>query len=109
MNWRIKKITLVIGILDDKPFQSIFQSLLPHCSQVILTEPKIDRRMSPKMMIDVAKALVQDTKIVMDVGEAVRHAIQMHTKRWHCVHCRFPLCGWRSKRGTDGNGHFWLN
>jgi len=71
-----KPITLVIGILDDKPYQSILQSLLPHCRRVILTEPKIDRRLSPDKMVDMAKALVPDTKIILDVGAAVRHAIE---------------------------------
>jgi dihydrofolate synthase / folylpolyglutamate synthase len=71
-----KKITLVIGILDDKPYQSILQSLLPHCRRVILTEPKIDRRLSPEKMIDMAKSLVPDTEIVLDVGTAVRHAMK---------------------------------
>ena len=70
-----EKITLVIGVLDDKPYQSILQSLLPHCRRVILTEPKIDRRLSPEKMMDLAKSLVPDTEIVLDVGAAVRHAI----------------------------------
>ncbi|MFZ2633263.1 MAG: folylpolyglutamate synthase/dihydrofolate synthase family protein [Desulfosalsimonadaceae bacterium] len=72
-----KKITLVIGILDDKPYQSILQSLLPHCRRVVLTEPKIDRRLSPGKMMDLAKSLVPDTEIVLDVGAAVRHAISI--------------------------------
>ncbi|RJP87676.1 MAG: bifunctional folylpolyglutamate synthase/dihydrofolate synthase [Desulfobacteraceae bacterium] len=72
-----KEITLVIGVLDDKPFQSILQSLLPHCRRVILTEPKIDRRMPPEKMFDLAKSLVGDTEIVMDVGAAVRHALKI--------------------------------
>jgi dihydrofolate synthase/folylpolyglutamate synthase len=71
-----KHITLVIGILDDKPYASILQSLLPHCQRVILTEPKIDRRLSPNKMINMAKALVPDTKIILDVGAAVRHAVE---------------------------------
>jgi dihydrofolate synthase/folylpolyglutamate synthase len=43
---------------------------------VILTEPKIDRRLSPDKMMDMAKALVPDTKIILDVGAAVRHAYE---------------------------------
>ncbi len=72
-----KKITLVIGILDDKPYQSILQSLLPHCSRVILTEPKINRKLSPEKMIDIARSIIRDTEIIRDVGAAVRHAIKI--------------------------------
>lgn len=70
-------ITLVIGILDDKPYPSILHSLLPHCRRVVLTEPKIDRKLPPENFFNLARALVQDTEIVRDVGDAVRHALQI--------------------------------
>ncbi len=74
-----KKITLVIGILDDKPFESIMQSLLPYCTRVILTEPDIDRSLSPETLIPYTKAIVKDTVIVKKVASAVTHAIATTT------------------------------
>ena len=71
-----KKITLVIGILDDKPFESIMQSLLPNCTRVILTEPDIDRSLSPEKLMPLTQAIVKNTVIVKDVASAVTHAIE---------------------------------
>ena len=71
-----KKITLVIGILDDKPFESIMQSLLPYCTRVILTEPDIDRSLSAEALMPYTKSIVKDTFIVKKVASAVTHAIE---------------------------------
>ena len=35
-----RNITLVAGILDDKPYAAMLQSLLPVCRRAILTRPK---------------------------------------------------------------------
>lgn len=71
-----KDITLVIGILDDKPYPAMLHSLLPHCRRVILTEPKIDRKLPPQVLLPLAQALVPDTRIILDVGEALMHALR---------------------------------
>ena len=71
-----KNITLVIGILDDKPFESIMQSLLPNCTRVILTEPDIDRSLSPEKLMPLTQSFVRDTVIVKPVASAVTHAIE---------------------------------
>lgn len=71
-----KKITLVIGILDDKPYKSIMQSLLPNFSRVILTEPNIDRSLSPEKLMPFTQSIVSDTIIVKDVASAVTHAFE---------------------------------
>ncbi|RLC31688.1 MAG: bifunctional folylpolyglutamate synthase/dihydrofolate synthase [Deltaproteobacteria bacterium] len=70
-----KELTLVIGILDDKPFESIMQSLLPSCAHVILTEPDIDRSLPPEKLMPFTKSIVNDTVIVEDVTSAVTRAI----------------------------------
>jgi dihydrofolate synthase/folylpolyglutamate synthase len=71
-----KKVTLVIGILDDKPFESIMQSLLPSCTRVILTEPDIDRRLPAETLMPYTRSIVKDTVIVKKVASAVSHAIE---------------------------------
>ena len=39
-----KKLTLVLGILDDKPFEKMLQKLVPLAHKVIITRAQIDRR-----------------------------------------------------------------
>jgi dihydrofolate synthase/folylpolyglutamate synthase len=69
-------ITLVIGILDDKPYKAMLKSLLPICKRVIITSPKINRALSPERLSAVAKSLISDITIIPDVGKAVNLAIE---------------------------------
>lgn len=71
-----RKLTLVVGILDDKPYTAILQSLLPVCNRVIITQPKIDRSLVPEKLSLIAKEMVSDVKIIADVAEAVKYAIK---------------------------------
>lgn len=71
-----RKLTLVVGILDDKPYTAILQSLLPVCNRVIITQPKIDRSLVPEKLSLIAKEMVSDVKIIADVAEAVKYAIE---------------------------------
>ena len=71
-----RNITLVIGILDDKPYSAMLKSLLPICSRAILTSPKIDRALSPERLFAVAESLISDITIIPDVTKAVNHAIE---------------------------------
>ncbi len=71
-----RKITLVTGMLDDKPYAAMLRNLLPVCSKVILTRAKIDRALAPEKLYTIAKELVSDIKIVPDVGNAVKHAVE---------------------------------
>jgi len=70
-----KKITLVVGILDDKPYEDMLRCLIPVCSRVILSQPEIDRSLSPDKLYSVAKKIASDISIIPDVGEAVTHAV----------------------------------
>ena len=71
-----KKITIVIGILDDKPYQAILRSLLPGCREVILTRAKINRALPPERLYPIAKEIVSNIRIISDVGNAVKYAIK---------------------------------
>jgi dihydrofolate synthase/folylpolyglutamate synthase len=73
-----RKITLVTGILDDKPYAAMLQSLIPTCEQVILTRPQIDRALAPQTLFAVAKALIppNNIKIIPEVAQAVQHAVK---------------------------------
>ena len=71
-----KKITLVIGILDDKPYTAMLKSLLPVCSRAIITQPKINRATDPERLFSIAKKIIDDVIIITDVDAAVVHAIK---------------------------------
>ena len=71
-----RNITLVIGILDDKPYKAMLKSLLPICKKAIMTSPKIDRALAPERLSAVAENFIADITIIPDVGEAVRYAVK---------------------------------
>ncbi len=70
-----RKLTLVTGMLDDKPYEAILKSILPVCSKVILTQPKIDRSLKPEKLYPIAKRIVSDVTIIPDVCAAAKHAV----------------------------------
>jgi len=70
-----KKLTLVIGILDDKPFRGMLNCLVPLAQNVILTRPKTERAVNPERLFRVAAPMVADCRIIPDVGEAVEYAV----------------------------------
>jgi len=71
-----RDITLIIGILDDKPYKAILKDLLPLCRKVILTRPKIDRALSPERLYPTAKKIISDIHIISDVDKAIIYAIE---------------------------------
>jgi dihydrofolate synthase/folylpolyglutamate synthase len=71
-----RKITLVTGIMDDKPYAAMLACLLPLCDKAILTCPKIDRALSPERLFLSAKKIIQDIEIIPDVSKAIKYAIK---------------------------------
>ncbi|MFZ0613997.1 MAG: folylpolyglutamate synthase/dihydrofolate synthase family protein [Desulfobacterales bacterium] len=71
-----RAVTLVIGILDDKPYREILAALVPHCRRVILTRPKTYRALPPEDLRPAASALTTDVTVIPDVAGAVAHAIE---------------------------------
>jgi len=61
------KVTLVIGILDDKPYKMMLNSLLPLASRVVLTRAKIDRALDPQRLQEVAAESNVENTIIPDV------------------------------------------
>ena len=70
-----KKIHLVIGILDDKPYRTMLKKLIAVCDTVILTRPAIGRAVKPDVLARIAGSLNRKYEIVDTVAEAVRRAI----------------------------------
>jgi len=75
-NLKGRRLTLVVGILDDKPYKTMLKSLLPHCSRAIITRPRIDRGLAPEKLYDFAKEILSDVVILPDVDTAVTAAIE---------------------------------
>ncbi len=76
-----RKLTLVLGILDDKPHEKMLKNLVPLAAKVIITQAKIDRSLDPTVLKTEARRLTQGpVTIIKDVKEAVAHAIKTSKK-----------------------------
>jgi dihydrofolate synthase/folylpolyglutamate synthase len=71
-----KDITLVIGILDDKPYKGMLKSLLTPVNRVILTRAKTDRALEPGKLFEEAKRFFPDVTIIPDVAQAIKNAVE---------------------------------
>ncbi len=80
-NFQPKDLTLVLGILDDKPYRSILSTLLPCCGQAILTNPNISRRIPAEKLLKEAKKHIRNASVISSVDEAVTHAITHASKK----------------------------
>ena len=73
---RDRRLTLVIGILDDKPYEKMLELLVPCAKNIIITKAKIDRSLDPSVLKQAAAQFTTaPITIIEDVKEAVTHAI----------------------------------
>jgi dihydrofolate synthase/folylpolyglutamate synthase len=70
-----RRVTMVLGMLDDKPYKAMLQSLVPASARLILTRPIIDRGLAPEQLFEEARHLAEDIVIMPDVERAVKHAV----------------------------------
>jgi dihydrofolate synthase/folylpolyglutamate synthase len=70
-----RRITMVAGILDDKPYRAILRDLVTPCTRLIITRARIDRSLPVEKLEAAARPLIDDIETVPDVADAVRHAI----------------------------------
>ena len=68
-------ITLVIGILDDKPYRAMLNALLPTCRQAVFTEAKIARALPAQTLARAASGREIKIDVQPDVVRAVQHAL----------------------------------
>ncbi|MBF0450130.1 MAG: bifunctional folylpolyglutamate synthase/dihydrofolate synthase [Candidatus Magnetomorum sp.] len=71
-----RPLTLVLGVLDDKPYEKMLMPLLKLSESLIITQPKIDRGMDAKILYDFAKPHVKNVRIVKNVADAYLEATQ---------------------------------
>ena len=75
-NYADRNITMIIGILDDKPYKAMLNCLLPPASRVILTRARINRAMEPEQLESIAKSSCPAVSIIPDVKQALKQAIK---------------------------------
>ncbi len=66
-----RKITLVTGILDDKPYRAILKTLVPMCDNVIVTRARIDRSIPPEILAKEVQMLGAPAVVAGSVKEAL--------------------------------------
>jgi dihydrofolate synthase/folylpolyglutamate synthase len=74
-NLRDRKLTLVAGILNDKPYKAMLRPLMKQCRRIIVTRPLIDRALEPEILYQEAKRHVSDVTLLPGVDQAVTHAL----------------------------------
>ncbi len=76
-NFNQKHLTMVIGILNDKPYKEMLTNLLPCADKIIFTRAKIDRSLDPAVLRDFAQTFSSaHIQIIEDVAGAVEHAVK---------------------------------
>jgi len=71
-----RKLTLVLGILDDKPYEKMLKILVPYAQNIIITKAKIDRSLEPSILKKTAQRFTKcPVTIIEDVKEALTHAM----------------------------------
>lgn len=71
-----RPLTLVLGLLDDKPYKKMLTPLIKQAKSLIITQPKIDRSIDPNILYDFAKPHVPKVSIIPDVSDAYFEAIK---------------------------------
>lgn len=70
-----RKITMVVGILDDKPHRSIMKDLTALSHRVIVTQPIINRALPVQRLVEITAALGMEATPIPSVADAVRYAV----------------------------------
>ncbi len=71
-----REITLVVGILDDKQYKGMLESILPPCKRCIITRPVIERALPPEKIRRAAARIVDDVRVIDRVPDAVQYAVE---------------------------------
>lgn len=72
-----KDLTMVIGILDDKPYEAMLKCLLPCTDKIIFTKAAINRSLEPVVLKSFAQTISSaNIKLIENVAEAVEFAIK---------------------------------
>jgi dihydrofolate synthase/folylpolyglutamate synthase len=75
-HYQNRNICLVVGVLNDKPCESILKDLSASCGRAVITQPAIDRAIPADRLAAVAKNYFSQIKVIPNVAQAVEFAIQ---------------------------------
>lgn len=99
-----RKITLVIGILDDKPYGSILKSLVPHCRRVILTQARTGRALPAEKLVQSVKKWTDDVRVIPNVAQAIEKAMAAASEKEVVVVAGSLYVVGEAKEYFDGTG-----
>ena len=71
-----RHLKLVIGVLDDKPYEKMLKPILQQANSLIISQPQIDRSLDPEILYNYAKEYVSDIRIIPSVSDAYFEAIK---------------------------------
>jgi len=71
-----RKITLVVGILDDKPYVEMLNVLLDVCDHIVATQPEIDRSLPPEILGKIAREKIAKVSVIPEVEQAIQYAVR---------------------------------
>ncbi len=71
-----RPLTLVVGILDDKPYRAMLTLLAPLAGRIIATQAKINRALPAERIAETVRPLAQEVTVIADVAKALRHAVK---------------------------------
>ena len=75
-NFNKTRLTSVIGILDDKPYESMLKNLISTSDRIIFTKAKTGRSIDPLILKKACKKLTNaEITVIDDVGNACAYAI----------------------------------
>jgi dihydrofolate synthase / folylpolyglutamate synthase len=73
--YKNRRITLVVGVLDDKPCASILKDLAGPCRKAVVTQPDINRAIPADRLAETAGKYFSEVVVVPEVRKAVHTAI----------------------------------
>jgi dihydrofolate synthase/folylpolyglutamate synthase len=65
-----RSLTLIVSVLDDKPYKSMLNKLLKLAKSVVVTQAKIDRSIETEILRDYVYEQLPDVKIIPKVSDA---------------------------------------
>lgn len=79
-NFKGEKLTLLIGMLEDKDINSVLEILMPRFNKVITTTPDSDRAMNADKLKEKISKYIGDITSKPDIKEALNYTLEISNK-----------------------------
>lgn len=70
-------LVLIIGVMADKQYKEMIQSIVPLASKTIVTKPKMDRALDQHTLAQEVNKISNHTEIASTVSRAVKKALEL--------------------------------